>query len=141
MANQSFRISLQLQDLIQDTVGILPDYTETTLADLNIDTWQAEMLQLLADKLNESAVTLKEKQSQAIVLEITKLQYKLRQLHGEPEEDTAIVVTTPQVIEEKKRKGELPSEDDDSAIITTKSPRELKSEKDKSFNMYMETLK
>lgn len=56
----------------------------------------------------------------------------------EMENESAIIETTPQLVREKVRKGEETS--DESAIITTKSPQEVRQAKDTKLQQDLDRL-
>lgn len=65
------------------------------------------------------------------------LEKELKQLRAD-EETPAIIETTPQIIREKIRKGETPG--DDSAIVTTKTPQELRQAQDAKLKEDLDRL-
>lgn len=142
MANPSFIIQSQFKDFIQATIVVMPDYSEVKLEDLDIEAWRNELLNLTAEKLNDSVETLKNGQKQLITNQILNLQARLNALNNvQEEEEQAIVETTPAIIDKKKRSSKLPDpDDDDSAIVETKSPQQLKKEQEESLQEYLSKL-
>lgn len=142
MSNPSFIIQSQFKDFIQATIVVMPDYSDVKLEDLDIEAWRNELLNLTAEKLNDSVETLKNGQKQLITNQILNLQARLNAINNvQVEEEQAIVETTPAIIDQKKRASKLPDpDDDDSAIVETKTPKQIKKEQDENLQEYLAKL-
>lgn len=72
---------------------------------------------------------------------VQDLNYRLRNVEAEEDDSSAVIETTPQTIETKRRKGQLPSHDDeDSAIVTVKSPKQLREERDAKLKAELDEI-
>jgi hypothetical protein len=70
--------------------------------------------------------------------DIIKINEDLEIRKKEERDESAIIETTPQIIREKTRKGQ--ELDEDSAIVTTKSPQEIRKAKDTQLQRELDKL-
>ena len=63
---------------------------------------------------------------------------RIHEIEEENKPESAIVETTPQLIRQKVRRGDI--DDGESAVVTVKSPRQLRADKDRQLKEELDRL-